>query len=146
MESIRNSGFVGGDSLEFVQAPHVVTIEGEIQCLGEILITVFKTLEVLGGEGLGATVRTATYSYNVSVRNRYNIFRYDNLHPIKGFPDNHHKDLYEWRTGNRLPSKWIGERDWPTLADAIYEAQRWYYHHMHELEHPDRFPELGLRG
>jgi hypothetical protein len=146
MEGLRNSGFVHADNLEFKQRPNSVTLEGEIACLGNIVVSVYKTLEVLGGQGLEATVQTVAYAYNVRIHNQHNIFRYDNLHPIKDFPDNHHKDPYDWRTGERLPSEWVGQRDWPTLADVLWEAQRWYYEHMNELDNPSGIPPVLRRS
>lgn len=123
MERLKNSGFVYADNLEFKEVPGAVTLEGEIACLGNIVVSVLKTLDVLEGEGLEALVQTATYSYNVRVAGKHNIFRYDNLHS-HGHPGNHHKDVYDWPTGERLPSEWVGETSWPTLADVVWEAQR----------------------
>lgn len=148
MEGFRVGGFVGADKLEIEIAPHEVTMEGEIACLGNIVVNVLKTLEVLEGEGPDATVQTVAYAYNVSIRNRFNIFRYDNLHLTKGHPDPHHKDVYDWRTGEQLPEspKWVGAEHWPTLADVIREAQRWHGDHYAELDNPDDYPELMPRG
>ncbi len=148
MQGFRASGFVGGDSLETEIASHEVTMEGEIACLGNIVVNVLKTLEVLSGEGMDAMVQTVTYAYNVSIRGRFNIFRYDNLHSTKGHPDPHHKDVYDWRTGEQLPGSplWVGIECWPTLADVILEAQQWYADHYGELDNPDEFPELIPRG
>jgi hypothetical protein len=143
MESLKNSGFVHADNLVFAErGPGTVTLEGEIACLGNIVVSVLKTLEVLEGEGLAATVQTVRYSYNVRIAGKFNIFRYDNFHVHNEHPDSHHKDVYDWRTGDRLPSEWIGRDHWPTRADVIWEAQRWYYDHMHELDDPDAYPTL----
>lgn len=144
MEGLRASGFVDGDNLLTEIGTHTVTITGNIGCLGGIVISVLKTLDRLGGKGQDAIVQTVTYAYNVSIRGQHNIFRYDNLHDIKGYPDRHHKDLYDWRTNKRLleSPEWIGAERWPTLTDVICEARNWYYNHEHELEAPNEFPEL----
>ncbi len=105
MEGLKNSGFVHADNLEFKEVPGAVTIEGDIACLGNIVVSVLKTLEVLAGEGLEATVQTVTYSYNVRIAGKHNIFRYDNLHMHNDHPDSHHKDVYDWQTGERFPSE-----------------------------------------
>jgi hypothetical protein len=147
MEGLRASGFVDGDTLVIEVGPHTITMEGEIACLGGIVINVLKTLEVLRGEGQDAMVQTVTYSYNVSIRRQFNIFRYDNLHPTKGHPDPHHKNLYDWQTGEQLPEspKWVGIEQWPSLTDVILEAQQWHGDHYDKLDAPEEFPELGVR-
>jgi len=151
MEGLRRGVFVGEDRLDIEEDqesdPRLVLIEGEIGCLVRIVVSVLKTLEVLDGEGLDATVQTVTYSYNVSIRPGHNLFRYDNLHSRRGHPDDHHKHLFDWRTGEELPEspKWIGANGWPTLTEEVIEAERWYWDHRDELEAPDSFPELQVR-
>jgi len=148
MEGLRASGFVNGDNLITEVGPYRVTIEGEIACLGGIVVNVLKTLEVLRGEGLDAVVQTVTYAYNASVRNGFNVFRYDNLHRFKGHPDSHHKHTYDWLTGEEVAEtpEPVGAEGWPSLTDVIVEAQKWHGDHYDELENPDKFPELAARG
>ncbi len=96
---------------------------------------------------MDAMVQTVTYSYNVSIRNQSNIFRYDNLHRFRGHPDNHHKHLYDWQTGEQLAEspEPVGVEGWPSLTDVILEAQKWYGDTYDDLENPDAFAELGAR-
>lgn len=149
MDGLRAGEFVDGDTLEFVDvSPEVKLLTGEIACKGGIIVDVNKTLEVLSGEGLDAIVQTTIYNYNVLIRNQYNIFRYDNAHPRREHPDDHHKHCFDWQTGEPLPDspEWIGAKAWPNLTEVILEAQRWYSDHIDELEDPDYYPELDMRG
>lgn len=149
MEAFRRAGFVGDDTLSFdARAGGELVLAGEIACLGRIVVDVFKVLEVLEGTGADAMVQTLFYSYNVFVRGGNNIIRYDNLHPRKDHPDDHHKHTYDWTTGEQLQDSpaWIGAKKWPTLGEVLREAQDWYYEHREELEGVEEFPVLGARG
>lgn len=149
MEALRRGGFVGDDTLSFdPRAESEIVLAGEIACLGRIVVDVFKVLEVLEGEGADAMVQTLFYSYNVFLRGGNNILRYDNLHPRKDHPDDHHKHTYDWKTGEQLPDSpvWIGAEEWPTLGEVLREAQSWYYEHRERLEGAEEFPSLGARG
>lgn len=144
LERFRNEEFIGHDTLVFKEDGSEILLVGEIGCLGQILITVDKTLEVLRSGG-GDLVQTIVYEYNVSVRGFGNVFRYDNSHSRIGHSDNHHKHEFDWRLNEQGEGKvvWIGAERWPTLAEVIDEAQDWYYVNMDEL--PKGYPELGLR-
>jgi hypothetical protein len=149
MAALRRGGFVGDDTLSVEpRAEGEIVLAGEIACLGRIVVDVFKVLEVLEGEGADAMVQTLFYSYNVFLRGGNNILRYDNLHPRKDHPDDHHKHTYSWKTGEQLPGSpvWIGAEKWPTLGEVLREVQSWYYEHREQLERAEEFPSLGARG
>ncbi len=121
----------------------MITLQGEIACLGNIIVTVEKYLRVLGGDGDNAMVQTFQYSYNVSVRNEGNIFRYDNSHDRPGHPDRHHKHEFD-EEGEQI--SWIGYQSWRTLGQVLQETQEWYWLNRESLELPDTYPILGLRA
>lgn len=149
MDQMRSRGFVGADNLELKSLPaDILTIVGEIACLGQIVVKVEKYLHILEGYGEGALVRTFEYKYNAFVRSRNNILRYDNAHRHPGHGDAHHKHLFNWRTGRELPGfpQWVGESGWPTLGEVLSEVEQWYYTHREELPNPDAYPELDTRG
>lgn len=143
MEQFKGLGFVGAETLEFINdLPGVVTLQGEISCLGNIIITVDKYLTILEGDGDNAMVETFQYSYNVSVRNEGNIFRYDNSHDREGHSDRHHKHEFD---GESEEVRWIGADHWPTLGQVLEETQNWYWLKREHLKSPDDYPTLGLR-
>lgn len=147
--------FVGHDGTKFRDAradeyrtPGIV-LQGGIACLGNIVLTVRKFLEILDGPRDNPEVETRIYSYNVSVRGYDTIFRYDNehgelfLHP--GHPDPHHKHLFDWRAGKELkpPSPvWVGANNWLHLDRVIEEAREWYWLNRDALPEPDAFPSV----
>ena len=90
-------------------------MEGGIACRGNIIVTVEKYLKILSGDGVIAIVETFRYSYNVSVRNEGNIFRYDNSHDRPGHTDRHHKHEFD-DEGETIT--WIGsdEAEQETIA------------------------------
>ncbi len=145
MESFLNEHFISCHTLTFsANDPDEILLEGEIACLGNILITVDKTLEILQDYRKNALVQTVIYNYNVSVRGYGNVFRYDNSHARIGHPDNHHKHEFDWKLNDQDEGKviWIGAEKWPTLGEVIEEARDWYWSNQSEL--PDGYPELGL--
>jgi Family of unknown function (DUF6516) len=144
MEQFKVSRFVGAETLEFSNdLPGVITLQGEIACLGNIIVTVEKYLRILGGDGDNAMVQTFQYSYNVSVRNEGNIFRYDNSHDRPGHADRHHKHEFD-DEGEQII--WIGYQSWRTLGQVLQETQEWYWLNRESLELPDTYPILGLRA
>ena len=88
------------------------------------------------------------YAYNASVRGHGNFLRHDNAHAYPGHPDQHHRQEFDWHTGEELRGfpLWVGtEGGWPTLGDFIEEVCEWYWEHRNELPEPDAEPVLGLR-
>lgn len=150
MGQLRATDFVHADTLDMLPFPGMLQIRGEIACRGNIVISVLKVLDVLGGGEAepGALVQTSTYNYNASIRGFGNFLRYDNAHSHPGHSDPHHRHLFDWRTNQELPEspEWIGEARWPTLGAFITEVNQWYWGHLGELPEPDRIAELGVRG
>lgn len=72
---------------------------------------------------------------------QHNVFRYDNCHAHEGHPDSHHKDLFDFATGDRLKSQWVGVEGWPTLGEVIEEARDWWLANRDTLACPDRYPK-----
>lgn len=146
MERFRSEGFVGDDSLSLDHGPHAVRLSGEIACRGEIVITVDKTLRIVDGSGANARVLGVLYSYNVHLRSGTNVLRYDNVHTHPGQADPYHKHVYDVAGDPEGRAVWVGYENWPTLGDVIEEARTWYETHPEEIENPDAFPHLGVRG
>ena len=146
LDSFVAEGFVGCHNLAFIDYdPYEISLKGEVACLGHLLITVDKTLEILEGTGETALVQTVVYDYNVSVRGHGNVLRYDNCHPRTGHPDDHHKHEFDWRLNEQGEGRviWVGAANWLTLNQVIMEVKDWYQHNKKEL--PEGYPKLGLR-
>ena len=141
LDQFRTEGFVNGDTLEFFDLGPLLEIAGEIGCAGRIVVKVWKLLEYSGGGEL-PFVRTVRYSYNVSVRNAGNVFRYDNAHAYDGHADAHHRHEYDWPRPGQVDGSpvWIGAARWPTLGEVIREAADWRAANRDRLPHPDDFP------
>jgi hypothetical protein len=87
MNQFLDTGFVVENTLLFAnwqaldanlnEIPQI-RLSGEIACLGKILITVDKYLNILEGSGDNSVVQTVSYAYNVSIQGCGNVFRYDN--------------------------------------------------------------------
>lgn len=149
MDGFRQNAFVSKDSLTFDdEGEGVLTLAGEISCLGNIVIRVEKHLEIMEEDSPDPLVRTFDYAYNASVRGADTFVRYDNLHMQKGHRDPHHKHDIDWRNGSEFPysPQWVGAFGWPTLSDFIEEVMGWYYRHMTELPDPDTYAEIDIRG
>lgn len=130
------------DTLRFeVIGGRLLVLRGEIACLGKILVSVNKVLEILDDED-DPLVQTVRYAYNAHVQGWGNVLRYDNA-PHHGHDDYHHRHRYDWTTGQQLEGspEWIGEDRWPHLSDVLAELERWYWDHVTEL--PEGAPELG---
>ncbi len=143
MEKFRAQGFIGSDNLLFESfLLEGFRLRGQIACLGGIVITVDKFIEILEHQGSYGLVQTKWYTYNVSLRGGNNIFRYDNqdkdyLRP--GHQDEHHKHVFNPWNGCEIPNspEWIGLENWPTLGEIIKESQDWYWQHREILNLPD---------
>jgi hypothetical protein len=149
MDGFVVSGFVAEHDLEFAfEGSGVLKIEGEISCLGNIVIRVEKDLAVLEESSPDPLVQTFLYSYNASVRGADNFLRYDNLHIQEGHKDSHHKHAFDWRNGEELSysPRWVGMAGWPTLSDFMEEVIGWYYRNREDLPNPDSYGEIGVRA
>jgi hypothetical protein len=148
MDGFRSSGFVGEDSLEFsFLEAGMLTIRGEISCLGDIVISVNKTLVVLQDDK-DPLVQTILYAYNAFVRANNSFLRHDNTHRYPGHDDEHHRHEFDWNTGTHLPGSpsWVGPDGWPTLGRFMEEVEDWYWEHRDDLPKPERYGTLDVRG
>ena len=142
LEQFRTEGFVGTDTLAFLDLGPFLEIAGEIGCAGRIVVKVWKRLEYVG-DGPMPSVQTVRYSYHVSVQNGGSVFRYDDAHPHPGHADAHHRHAYDWPRPSEVEGSptWVGAAGWPTLGEVIREAADWYTRHRDRLPHPDAFPD-----
>lgn len=127
MEKYIRDGFVLSNGLVWIPIKGSMLLDGRITCLGRMFIDVEKRLQVLDGEGATAPVQTESYSYNVAIEGRCNVFRYDSPHHGRG----HHVHCYD-AVNVKATTKVIEipyEEDRPTLGDVIAEAREWYYEH-----------------
>ena len=150
IEQFKAKDFIGDETLEFIPMGRSHNLIGEIGCRGNIVIKVDKLIDVIRGSGVNALVQTRWYAYNVFVRNRFNLFRYDNQDGDflrSGHKDAHHKHIFVWGTREELPDSpiWVGEDSWPTLGEVIQEAEDLYWSNQDKLEYPDSYPDLDLR-
>lgn len=149
LAQLRRDGFVSSNTITLSEANKQIILNGEIACLGGIVIRVEKALRILEDNGANSLIETSWYAYNVSLRGGHNIFRYDNQDEDYSFRDGHldphHKHIFDWETGDEEDSKWIGAGNWPKLDEVIVEAQEWYWHHKNQLSAPDSYPDIGIR-
>lgn len=145
MAQFRARGFVRDDTLEIQAMAGYLKFSGNIACLGNIVIRVWKSLEVLEMAD-DPLVVTRTYAYNAFFRGRGNILRVDNIHEHPGHADGHHKHRYDWRSGEELAisPEWIGEGKWPLLGTFIEEIEDFYWTVANDLADRDAFPDLSM--
>lgn len=150
LKDLYDSGFVADHSLIFEPSPGEFCLIGEVSCLGNILVTVYKSLAILSDSVENPLVQTIEYSYNASVQGYGNILRYDNQDDFFSTSrpdhfDEHHKHEFDWFTGkqNAESPSWVGEEDWPTLGDVLWELHDWYYANSSYLTSPLKYAQLG---
>lgn len=136
MGHLRDEGFVSSDTLSIDPYGDDLLMQGEIGCLGEIVIKVRKLLTFVGSD----LIQTTHYVYNVRVLGMGNVFRYDNSHVHAEHLDAHHKDVFRFPTEERLASEWIGVDRWPTLGEVIRETQQWHAANRALLRNADGYP------
>jgi hypothetical protein len=132
IEQLRASGFLLRETLVFTALPGTLTLEGEVVCKRGIVVRVYKTLEVLEGEGDDALVQTVRYAYNAHIAGHGTFLRVDNAHSHPGHPDAHHRHDGNWRTGEESVV-WVGKEGWPTLGAFFAMVEDWYWEHCDEL-------------
>ncbi len=151
MARLRDQRFMGRDTLAWEGIGlGLVSLEGEIACLGGIVISVDKTLEIFGDTDTenmpkpDTMIQTMYYAYNASVRGVGNIVRHDNT-DHHGHPDPHHRHDYDLNSRTEVEGSpfWVGEENWPHLNQFVEMVAAWYWEHRSELPDPDGFPELG---
>ena len=141
MQSLRDASFIEADTIEVVPyPPKSFRMVGQIGCKGNIILNVDKLLARID-DGDDPFVQTVMYSYNASIRNGHNIFRYDNQHTRHDHPDSHHKHAFYVRTGDELESSpfWIGAAKWPTLGEVLRELMQWHEQHYDLLAEPETY-------
>lgn len=106
-----------------------LSMEGIIECLGDIDITVEKILEVTPQSKREPTVQTIDYHYNARIRGRGNILRYDSPHP----DHNQFHHVHRYDVFNADDDGTVTECEWPHLGDVIGELEEWYYDHRNDL-------------
>lgn len=133
MRRFVDHGFVESDGVEVSPVPGGIRIEGELACLGGIVIEVRKELAFLDDDP-DPLVRNAYYSYNVGVKGLGPIFRYDSPH-LTHRPEHHvHRyDPFDQDAPQRVDAL-ESDEECPTLAEVVEEAQAWYYENMERLE------------
>jgi hypothetical protein len=138
LNQFKSTGLVGDDTLDLYAFGGDLLMQGEIACIGMIVVGVWKILEYTSPQGAPAEVQTLAYSYNVSIRGMGNLFRYDNQHADwlhYGHRDEHHKHVFNFETGDELADSplWIGADRWPTLGQVLEEIRDWYGHNRERL-------------
>ena len=120
------------DDLDVDAVEGHLLLHGRIHCKGGLQIDVNKRLR-LGDESGHDTVQTVAYSYNVSLQNLGNIFRYDSPHPTHN--REHHVHRYDVLNGDTEGTVEMDYREdeWPTLREVVDEAAEWYYAHLRDL-------------
>lgn len=150
MAQLRETQFVGADTLKLVAWPSRLLMIGDIGCLGGIRISVEKYLRIMTP---GATasdviagdhdieVQTFAYAYHAAVEGCGMVLRYDNNHGRPGHLDWHHVHRGDWRSKDDDTGvvEWIGEHRWPTLGDVIRELSNWYEAVRDELPNADGY-------
>ena len=142
-----DTGFIGSENLEFSSLPYKFRLKGEIACLGDIIISVDKMLEVIDFVNGDPMVQTLWYAYNARVKSCGNFLRYDNQDPDylrPGHGDDHHKHMFDWRDGIEYPGSpyWVGKKEWPVLGAVITEVQDWYWANKLLLPQSEIYPIL----
>ncbi len=137
MNRLIEGGFVQTDGLYVTALSGEILIQGRIACLGEIVITVMKGIEVIE-QAADPIVQTRFYNYNASIDSYSSFLRYDNSHIHPGHHDEHHKHEIDWRTGDERSGSpwWVGREGWPTLGQFIREVEAWYYENAQQLPNP----------
>jgi len=146
LAGVRKRGFVGEDSLSIRPVPGSLLMEGEISCLGGIVVSVSKRLELKDDDAVNPMVLTVSYAYNARVAGHGDIVRDDNA-DHHSHSDPHHRHTFDWRTNEELEGspEWVGADGWRTLGQFIDEIEEWYWDHRDELPDPDTYGALGLR-
>ena len=152
MVQLRATAFVGADNLRLIAQPNLLLMIGDIGCLGNILITVEKYLEIVSDDGSPSDVldgdhdimvQTISYAYHAYLRGGGMVLRYDNNHPWRGHADHHHVHRGNWRDAENDSGRveWVGADRWPTLGAVVTEVMDWYYVNRDDLPDPDVYAE-----
>lgn len=128
MAQIEKEGFVVTNGLVWAGAPGFIWLDGQLGCLGGIVITVEKTLVVVDDNDDVPTVQTSEYNYNASVFGRGNIERHDNAHVHPGHSTAHHWHEFDYQSDcERRGSPFeVKNGDWITLGEFIRKIGAWF--------------------
>lgn len=133
MRDLVARGFVLSDDLAI--APYgngYLAMQGTVQCLGDIEVTVEKILQLSEQKSGEPTVQTVEYHYNARLRGFGNILRYDSSHPTHN--QFHHVHRYDVFTTDDEGT--VEECRWPTLGKVLDELEEWYYDNRERLPKP----------
>ncbi|MGQ0764771.1 MAG: hypothetical protein ACT4OZ_03800 [Gemmatimonadota bacterium] len=130
MRGFVDGGFVLDDGLTAIPLGNGnISMEGTIECIGGIIITVEKLLVVTPAESGEWWIQSATYSYNASIRGIGSIFRYDAPHP----DHNRFKHVHRFDVLSGDDEGTVEVCDQPTLGAVLAEAEKWYWDHRERL-------------
>lgn len=143
MERLRQEGFVQNDSLLWGPSGRNIRLVGEIACLGNIRIRVYKSLSVSPSKTV-PIVQTIDYSYTAVVTGYGRIVQVDGTHKHDNHEDAHHRHELDWRKDKDRNEHgrliWLGEQRWPSLADFVREMHAWYDRNVSTLPDPGLVP------
>ncbi|MBN8564533.1 MAG: hypothetical protein J0L70_28785 [Leptolyngbya sp. UWPOB_LEPTO1] len=112
-------------------------IKGRVICRGGLELTVNKTLKASKLNSI-QFVETVKYSYHLTTSDERDVFRYDNAHVH--FYLGHRSEFHVHRfdeDGNekhQSPYEIFDLEEWPTLAEVIQEADKFYWDSLYPLE------------
>ncbi len=104
-------------------------MQGTVQCLGDIEVTVEKLLILADLKSGEPTVQTVEYRYNARIRGVGNIVRHDGPHSTHN--QFHHVHRYDVFNGDEEGT--VKECEWPTLGQMLYNLEEWYYANYDEF-------------
>ena len=130
MQDFIQEGLVVSHTVRFGQPTSgYITLEGEINCLGGIMVEVKKKLQILSGQGPNAMVKTCEYSYNAYAIGRGNLFRYNSPHGYhRPYHHVHRYDILGTWDEIGDPEE-LRENEVPTLSEVLDEVRELYYGH-----------------
>lgn len=113
----------------------VISLCGEIRCVGDISIDVEKYLAIVDGEGHATRVQTFKFTYDVHINKIGNIFRYCSAHPDHNKQTHVHRyDVFGTGEEDAKGFRFLNDEEWPNLSQVIIEAAGFYYDHVEELD------------
>lgn len=105
-------------------------VEGRIHCRHGIFLDVYKLLDIDSKQQVSGRI----YSYQACIQTDAgirHIFRYDNADQKirEGHPDAFHMHRHDplAPVQTDLELIWIGQEDWPTLAEVLVKLQEWWH-------------------
>lgn len=127
MQSFIARGFVQSDTVTFTPYADagIVVLSGAITCLGGIVITVEKTLDIVSGKGANSFVQHSFFNYHAHLAGGPNIFRYDSPCDHRNY---YHKHVFDTFAGGEQQILRLDDVDAvPTLGGVLGELEGWYW-------------------